>query len=164
MNGAEVLRYGHESVLRHVEGLSEEEWHTPGVCGVWSVKEIVAHLASFELLLVDVLNTIVDNGVNIPVLMSLGALGIERFNNDEVAKRKDDAYIKVLTEYNLAHDEVMTLIAKVPVETRRKAGTLPWYGPEYDLEDYICYSNYAHKREHCAQIAVFRDVLKTNPR
>ena len=50
--------------------------------------------------------------------------------------------------------------ARVPLELRRKTGTLPWYGDEYDLEDLVAYSNYGHKAEHCAQIAVYRDTLK----
>lgn len=41
----------------------------------------------------------------------------------------------------------------------RKVGALPCYGAEYDLEDFIVYSFYGHKREHCAQIAVYRDTL-----
>jgi hypothetical protein len=54
----------------------------------------------------------------------------------------------------------MDLIRQIPLETRRKSGLLPWYGAEYDLEDYITYAFYGHKREHCAQIAVYRDTLK----
>ncbi|MFO7664109.1 MAG: hypothetical protein R6X18_16150 [Chloroflexota bacterium] len=34
-------------------------------------------------------------------------------------------------------------------------GFFPHCGAEYDLEDFIAYSFYSHKREHCAQIAVF---------
>ena len=43
---------------------------------------------------------------------------------------------------------------------RREPGTLPWYGPEYDLEDFIAYTFYGHKREHMAQVNVFLDTLK----
>jgi hypothetical protein len=31
---------------------------------------------------------------------------------------------------------------------------------EYALDDYIVYAYYGHKREHSAQIAVFRDLVK----
>jgi hypothetical protein len=31
---------------------------------------------------------------------------------------------------------------------------------EYSLDDYIVYSSYGHKREHGAQINVFKDTLK----
>jgi hypothetical protein len=45
------------------------------------------------------------------------------------------------------------------LDRRRQNGALPWYGAEYDLEDFIAYSFYGHKREHTAQINVFRDAL-----
>ena len=47
-----------------------------------------------------------------------------------------------------------------PRTRRREAGTLLWYGAEYDLEDYIAYTFYGHKREHMAQVNVFLDTVK----
>ena len=40
----------------------------------------------------------------------------------------------------------------------RQSGTLPWYGMEYALDDFLVYIYYGHKREHSAQIAAFRDL------
>ncbi len=51
----------------------------------------------------------------------------------------------------------MALAAQISAETWEHEGLLPWYGQEYDLEDFIAYTYYGHKREHCGQIAVFRD-------
>jgi hypothetical protein len=53
----------------------------------------------------------------------------------------------------------MASLANIPAEKIREAGTMPWYGNEYALDDYLVYSFYGHKREHCAQIAVFRDQI-----
>ena len=49
---------------------------------------------------------------------------------------------------------------KIPVEVLRRPGTLPWYGAQYALDDFIVYQYYGHKREHTAQINVFKDLLK----
>jgi hypothetical protein len=35
MNAADILKYGHLTVMRSIEGLPETDWETPGVCGVW---------------------------------------------------------------------------------------------------------------------------------
>jgi hypothetical protein len=53
----------------------------------------------------------------------------------------------------------MTLAARISADVYRQNGTLPWYGSEYDLDDFIVYTFYGHKREHSAQIAAFRDWL-----
>lgn len=158
MNTRDVLKYGHQTVLRTLDGLPKTEWETPGVCGTWSVKDIIAHLASYEHLLVDVLSTFLDGGPT-PYLEKMGTLGPLQFNDDEVALRQDKTIADVLAEYNDTHAQTMALAARIPAETFRQNGTLSWYGPEYDLDDFIVYSYYAHKREHSAQIAVFCDQL-----
>ena len=46
MHALDVLKYGNLTVLRALKDLPPDDWQTPGVCGRWSVREIIAHLAS----------------------------------------------------------------------------------------------------------------------
>src|SRR3954466_15771216 len=62
MNAADIVKYGQGTALQAVEGLPEADWATPGVCGVWSVKDIIAHLASYEQVLAEVLESITTGG------------------------------------------------------------------------------------------------------
>jgi hypothetical protein len=160
MNAVDVLKYGHKTVLDAVDGLAESDAMKPGVCSVWSAKDIIAHLGSFELLLEDVLKTFTDGGPT-PTLDAKQEKGKD-FNESEVAERRGETYEDVLAEYEGAHERVMSYIAKIPRERLREEGTIPWYGPEYSLDDFIVYANYAHKREHCGQIRVFRRRLERN--
>jgi hypothetical protein len=54
----------------------------------------------------------------------------------------------------------MGLITGISAEMRQRPGTLPWYGMEYALDDFIVYQYYGHKREHMAQVNVFKDFRK----
>jgi hypothetical protein len=157
MNASDVLKYGHLTVLKSVEGLPETHWSTPGVCGYWSVKDILAHLASYEWVLVDILATYVGGGPTPRLEKYTAGPG---FNDDEVALRRDHGPAQIMDEYCQAQARTMTLIAQIPAETIRQPGTQPWYGLEYALDDLIAYMYYGHKREHTAQIAVFRDTLR----
>jgi hypothetical protein len=159
MNTIDILKYGHQTVLDTLSTVPESEWETAGVCGVWSVKEIIAHLASYEHMLVEVLGGFLEGGPT-PYLAKMGELGPEGFNDDEVALRRDNSIAEVVTEYKETHAQTMALAAQIPSETFRQNGALPWYGAEYDLDDFIVYTFYGHKREHCAQIAVFVDQLR----
>lgn len=159
MNTEDVLKYGHLTVMKTIDGLDERCWDVPGVCGVWSVREIMAHLASFECTLVDVLNVLLDPQAETPTLQRFMA-GPRQFNDDEVADRKDHGPAEVLAEYQETQKKNAELIERIPVARRRLNGLLPWYGEEYDLEDFLIYSFYGHKREHCAQINVYRDTLE----
>src|SRR5260370_35897890 len=59
MNATDILKYGHQTVLQTIEGFPEAAWEEAGACGVWSVKDIIAHLASYEEVLEDVLSTFI---------------------------------------------------------------------------------------------------------
>jgi hypothetical protein len=157
MNAVDVLHYGHGTVLATIEGLPEADWLTPGVCGVWSVKDLIAHLTSFEWVLAEVLGSWQGGGMT-PTLDRMRA-DAAAFNDDEVGLRAGQTVSEALAEYKTVHEQVAALIGKVPELERSRPGTLPWYGDEYALDDYIVYAQYGHKREHCAQIAVFRDGL-----
>jgi hypothetical protein len=108
--------------------------------------------------LVEVLSGFLDGGPT-PHLTKMGSIGPLQFNDSEVELRRDKTSGEVLAEYSNTNAQAMTLAARIPVETFRQTGALPWYGPEYDLDDFIVYTFYGHKREHSGQIAVFRDRL-----
>jgi hypothetical protein len=155
VNTLDILKYGHQTSLAAVDGLPNTDWETAGACGVWSVKNIIAHLASYEQVLVEVLTGFLGGGPT-PYLESFN----EQFNDTQVALRRDLSVAETLAEYNDAHARVMALAPRLSAETFRQTGTLPWYGMEYALDDFIVYSYYGHKREHSAQIAAFRDRLE----
>jgi Mycothiol maleylpyruvate isomerase N-terminal domain len=158
LNATDILKYGQLTVLQAIDGFPETAWETPGACGVWSVKDIIAHLASYEQVLVDILSTFTGGGTT-PALKAYIEPG-GQFNDSEVNRRKEKTAQDILAEFNDAHTQVMALIVNIPIETLRRDGTLPWYGMNYALDDVLVYMYYGHKREHSAQIAAFRDHLR----
>src|SRR5713226_7403303 len=138
MNARDILKYGQATALQAIDGFPETAWETPGACGVWSVKDIIAHLASYEEVLVDVLSGFVGRHPT-PYL---------------------DKFTELGGQFNDAHAQVMSLAERIRPEMFRHTGTLPWYGMEYSLDDVLVYMYYGHKREHSAQIAAFRDRLQ----
>ena len=163
MNSHDVLRYGHAAVQQVVRDIPDSVWEKTGACGVWSVKDIIAHLTSFEHVLEEVLTSIVESethtstpSTTTPYLTRFIESGVQ-FNNIEVHARQEKTVTEVLAEYDATHAEVMALIVQVPEEMNRRTRTLPWYGVEYSLDDFIVYAFYGHKREHCGQIALVHD-------
>lgn len=158
MNAHDILKYGDSFVMRNLEGLPLEHWQTDGVCGWWGVKEIMAHLASFEHVLGEVLRGFLEGGAT-PYLDRMGAIGPGAWNDAMIAERQGLSPAETLAEYQQAQTGNLRLIVRLPAETLRQPGTLPWYGAEYALDDYIVYQFYGHKREHMAQVNVFRDTF-----
>ena len=158
MNAQDVITYGHLAIMDAIKDLPETAWETSGVCGIWSVKDIISHLASFEVVLVEVLNNLVNN-TDTPLLEQWTS--DEAFNDAEVDRRKNQPVQAIINEYTTAYEKASALLAEVSLEKRREVGLLTWYGDSYDLEDFLLYTFYGHKREHCAQIAVYRDQLNS---
>jgi hypothetical protein len=155
MNAGDVLRYGHQTFLNEVQSIPETLRETPGACGTWSVKDLVAHLGSYEWVLVDVLQGVADHGAT-PHLDRFVELR-DAFNDAEVDARSGRSFAEVMAELEDAHRRTLEIIGRLDAEVLRRPGTLPWYGTEYAVDDLICYQYYGHKREHGAQIAMFRD-------
>lgn len=157
MNVKDVLKYGHRSLTSALNDFPVSAVETPGACGVWSVKNIVEHLASYEWVLVDVFNSLL--GVGSTPYLDRFVQEHLTFNDSEVDRRQGQSFDQSVAEYQEAHDKVMALAGQIPLATYRQVGVLPWYGTAYDLEDFIVYTFYGHKREHMAQIAAFRDIV-----
>jgi hypothetical protein len=158
VHAADVLFYGNRILMSALGNIPEAEWETPNVCGVWSVKDIVAHLASHEQALVEIFESFLSDDAT-PTLDRFKR-GSAKFNDAEVEKRRHLTGEQVLAEYTEAYQRSLELVKMIPEAQMRQTGALPWYGAEYDLEDFIAYGSYGHKREHCAQINVFRDELE----
>ncbi len=158
MNADDVMKYGHGTLMASLDAVDDNLLDVEGACGYWSVKNILAHLTSFEWVLVDTLAQIAGE-TETPHLDAMFAQG-DDFNDAQVNERADKSYNQQLTEYLAAHSRATTLLADIPLEKRREKGLLAWYGEDYDLEDLIVYMIYAHKREHCGQIDIFKDSAK----
>lgn len=157
MNAIDVLKYGDLTLRGALDGVPDGHWNDSGVCGYWSAKDILAHMTAYELALGDTLAEI--QGQPATPLLTQYRDGTGKFNDDQVDQRADHDYAQVLAEYEAAHARVMTLVGQFSAETLRTAGTIPWYGADYSLDDFIVYTNYGHKREHSTQLADFRTSL-----
>lgn len=157
MNAQDVLKYGNRTVLHTIDNLPEDDWLAPDVCGWWSTKEIIAHLASFEHILVELLRLALGGEIG-PYAVAWLENG-QTFNDVQVPDRAHMTPGETLAEYLATQETAREMAAEVPLARLREPGILPAYGMEYDLEDIIAYTFYGHKREHCAQIAIFRDKI-----
>lgn len=158
MNAQDVLKYGHLTFLGSLERIPPEQWGDEGVCGVWSTKDVIAHLASYEVLLVEILTQIAGQNLPTPTLDQLLA-DWKGFNDKQVEHRRGMNKDAVLAEYKDAHEGVRRIAMTLEPKRFTKTGTLPWYGEAYSIDDYIVYQFYGHKREHAAQLDVFADRL-----
>lgn len=154
MNAHDILAYGHRHVLDAYDQLEESAWSRVGVTTRWTPADLLAHLTSFELMLAEALGGVLGEG-SAPTLEAMGR-DRDGFNEAQVAARRGRPHAAVMEEYVAAHALVMERADRLGPDRLRAPGTIPWYGDAYSLDDLIVYTNYAHKREHCAQMRRFR--------
>jgi hypothetical protein len=147
VNPHDVLRYGQAEIDRRIARLRPADWEAVAL-GVWTTKDLVGHLGAFEVRFAEVLMLFAGEtpGTN------LRASPPATFNDDQAAIRRGWAVDAVLAELRDAHRQVMALVERIPAEAWREVGTIPWYGPEYALDDLVVYTMYGHKREHAPQL------------
>lgn len=154
MNARDILFYGNRTLLASMDRVPPSERNTGGLIGWWSAREAMAHLAIFEAGLTEILESFL--GGPPPQLM----VGMESEKNDAlVAQKNGMTFDDLLAEYNAHCARNLALIEKIPPETMRAVGMIPWYGGEYSLDDFIVYTYYGHKREHAARFEAFGDML-----
>lgn len=158
MNPSDILKYGQRTMRASLDNVPMDKWDEGGVCGVWSVKNIIAHLISYENWLIETLNY-VQHQSDQPLLAYLRKAGHDGFNAQQVSQRESLTPAQILAEFDASYQQVAEIAAQLPADLWSKVGTLPWYGAEYSLDDFVVYTFYGHKREHSAQVDVFKDRL-----
>ncbi|HZU67387.1 MAG TPA: DinB family protein [Ktedonobacteraceae bacterium] len=156
MDAAGLLEKSNLMVIQTVEDLPETAWDIPGACGNWSVKDIVAHLASYEHIIVEVLS-IFQKGEPTPLILKF-LHQPQQFNNEEVEARTYETAQHIEDEYQDMQVQATSLLMQIPTERVLEKGTMPWYDENASLADFI-QRMYEHTQEHCAQIARFRQKL-----
>jgi hypothetical protein len=147
MNTLDVLMYGQRTIRSTIDRYGPDDWERIAL-GVWTAKDLLGHLGAFEVRFADQLAPF----VGAPFESDLPSADPRTFNDDQAAIRKDWPIDRVRAEFLEAHERVMRNAKGIPAELWREVGTIPWYGPEYSLNDLVVYQMYGHKREHDPQL------------
>lgn len=148
MNAVDMLMYGQRTVRATIDRYGPADWDRIAL-GVWTAKDLLGHLGAFEVRFADQLAPF----VGAPTESELPSADPSTFNDDQAAIRKDWPVAEVLAEFLDAHERVMRHARGIEPEVWRQVGTIPWYGPDYSLDDLLVYQMYGHKREHDPQLS-----------
>ena len=146
----DILERGHATIRRLTKQIPPHWMARSGLGdGDWSPKDLLGHLGAFEVRFADVVAGFVGEAPE----SDLMSADPRTFNDDQAAVRKDWPLDQVMAEFLEAHQRVMQLAKVISAEVWREVGTIPWYGPEYSLNDLVVYQQYGHKREHDPQLS-----------
>jgi hypothetical protein len=120
-----------------------------GVVGEWSIKNMLAHLAAWELTMVQALDERLVGGKS-PEVMATIAASPDEWNAAQVADADHLSPEDQLAELAWTHDVLVQYLRTLDEATL--TGRAPWPGWDGTVADYIRATIVEHEREHLAQI------------
>jgi len=147
MNTLDVLMYGQRTIRSTIDRFRADDWDRIAL-GVWTAKDLLGHLGAFEVRFADVLAEFAGASPE----SDLRSVDPATFNDDQAAIRKDWPLDQVMFEFLGAYEHAVRHAKLIAPGVWREVGTIPWYGPEYSLDDLVVYQMYGHKREHDPQL------------
>lgn len=147
MNPLDILTYGQRTIDDLIDRLEPGDWGAIAL-GRWTTKDLVGHLGVFEVRFVEILTSFLGE----EPATSLVRIPVDVFNDDQATVRREWPVEAIVAELRDAHVQAMALVPRIPADRWREVGTIPWYGPQYALDDLVVYLMYGHKREHAPQL------------
>jgi uncharacterized damage-inducible protein DinB len=139
---AESRRELHQAI----QGLSEEEMTQVQVEGVWTIKDVLGHIASWEEICLEPLRRYAD-GAPFKVESILDYLSV---NEGLVARKRETPLDSILDELDAIRQELAATVGKLSVEQWEQKVIFPWgdEGPVAEMLDEL----YEHEWEHVQAI------------
>jgi uncharacterized damage-inducible protein DinB len=135
---------------RATQGLSGEEMTQVQVEGVWTIKDVLGHIASWEEICLDPLRRYVDGGpFEVEVIEDYLIL------NEELAARKQDIPLDaILDELDAIRQELVATVSELSAEQWEQRVLFPWgdEGAVAEMFDEL----YQHELEHVHAIQQWR--------
>lgn len=140
----EAIQVEHRRLEKCLASVSRKEMVKRGVVGIWSVKDVLAHLTAWEQLLL----SWYDAGLRgkmpsrpVPVGMSRNA--IDALNQDIFEQNQKRPLASVFVEFQSSYQQVLAMVQIVPEEDMFEPGRYSWTG-QLILADYIASNTCNH--------------------
>jgi uncharacterized protein (TIGR03083 family) len=147
------MKDSREQLLISLQDLTDDEMTQPGVCGDWSVTEVLAHVAAWDRATTAAFRQMLEG--ERPAFIDLDEDGVEGFNAEQHAKHAGISPEDALTELTAAREELL--------EVLRETGNAEMFAPapgdeSADLSIAACLDvQISHDQEHALMIEEWRE-------
>lgn len=128
------------------QGLSDDALMEGGVVGPWSVRDVLAHVTTWDEEALKALPVIVEGG-RVPRYSDLYG-GIDAFNAQSQRRKRGFSLEQVLTELKETHQRILSYLESVPDSA---------FAKENRFLRRLRQDTYGHLREHAEQIRAWRE-------
>lgn len=144
------LDQARERLLTALEGLPPDAMLRPGVIGLWSVKDILAHLCAWESELITALSKL---DKQMPEIMKIE--DINEWNGEQYHLNAPRPLDVVLEDLQGVHKHLLQAVQALDEKTLTDARKFRWMEGE-PLAYLVAANAYWHEQEHAEQIQEWR--------
>jgi uncharacterized damage-inducible protein DinB len=148
----EQIREARGALLAALEGLTDDPMLRPGVAGIWSVKDILAHLTAWQSELITALSQL-DAPRRVPGIAKIE--DIDDWNEEQYRVNARRSLQAVREDFNGVHKHLLKTIETLDDKVLEDAQKFPWMEGE-PLWYLIAENAYWHEQEHAEDIRKWR--------
>ncbi|GAB4216794.1 MAG: hypothetical protein OHK0022_58340 [Roseiflexaceae bacterium] len=137
------------ALLASIAGLDEAALDRKGLVGEWSAKNVLAHIAGWEVWVIEMLQTRLEGG-ELPDHLRAAAADEHAFNAAQVAEREELTPDEQLMELERTREELLALLRGL--DPARLEDPKPWPSAKSSIAAYLRASLIQHDQEHAAYL------------
>ncbi len=157
----ETLKRERTILLDAITTLPEALLDEKGVVGEWSIKNVLAHLTSWERVVTDFLPERIATGSR-PHILAIMSAEEDGWNAQQVASREHLTPREQLDEFQRTRQALLQVLHELGEEALNRQH--PWPEWQGTLETYILEQVGGHEREHREAVLAAVEQLRERPR
>src|SRR5688572_24194750 len=135
-----------------LEGLPQDAYLRPGVCGMWSVKDVLAHLTIWYSELITALSRL--HPKRVPQIVEME--DIEGFNEEQYRANVRRSLDVILEDFEGVHKHLIKMIESMDEDHLTNARRFTWMEGE-PLWYLVAENGFWHEKEHADDIKRWRE-------
>jgi hypothetical protein len=150
----DTLSAARADLMDALNGLSPDQMIQPGVTGIWSVKDILAHLVAWEAEVVTALNQAQNR--HTPSIIAIE--DIDEWNEEQYHTNIARPFQAILSDFAGVHKMLCHMVEDYDERALTDSRRYPWMEGEplsFLIEDNVI----LHEQEHAAEIRTWRESI-----
>lgn len=152
------MRAARKELTETINGMSEDDFLRAKAIDKWTLKDLLAHIASWDEEIVRVLQTFTMPGDSqyTYVISDRNDYGV--WNDDQVAARRELNVNQTMSEFEIARRDLLQVVEGLTDPVLNRSRMTPWGKPETGFE--LLTGQIDHDREHAVQIRSYRKKIE----
>ncbi len=150
----EQIQQARQTLLAAIDGLSDDAMLRPGVVGMWSVKDVLAHLSVWESELITALSQL-NRPKIVPEIVKVE--DIDEWNDEQYRENVRRDLDVVLEDFHGVHKHLLKTVEQLDDKTLDDVRKFPWMEGE-PLWYLLAENGFWHEKEHADEIRQWREA------